>query len=402
MKRKLSMPYWCVGNPVGDPFGGPVMDRINSLEITELLCGAKRRGLIDYCSTHDDDLVEWNPKRLEDDLDPNSAASRTLRRIKSKLAGAKLPLIMITCNLHGHTLFRNGGLTNPDPEIRILAARKVMRALRIGDSFGAKYCTYWVARDGFESQFAVPWDRCYRYLIEGLNLAAGYVRENNLSIEHGTVENKPNEPRNEMFLPTVGHAMALIERLDDPDFWGVNPELLQHEAMTGLSAGAAAGFSAALGKLFFLHFGNQKPGQYDNDNPPLIGMDGLKETVGIFWILNLLNWKGHVEFDCHPLRTDGAPGKKNAIEVRKNFIRMCVEAYALAEKAAEAVGADPKIRKMQARLWNSRLDLEKMLADGDTDGIRKAKVDVDGALTCSLDIGRLDLAVAKRLLGNRG
>ena len=74
---------------------------------------------------------------------------------------------MVTCSLHGNPVFRNGGLTNPNPEIRLLAARKVMRTIRIGNFLGAEYLTYWVARDGFECQFAVPWERTYRYLIEG-------------------------------------------------------------------------------------------------------------------------------------------------------------------------------------------------------------------------------------------
>ena len=398
-KRKASMPFWCVGNPVGDPFGGPVMDKLTSLEVGDILCWAKKSRLIDYTSAHDDDLVEWDPRNPEDDLDPKSKTYKTLNELKRRMDRVGLHMIMVTCNLHTNPLFRNGGLTNPDSKVRILAARKVMRTLRIGNFFGAKYCTYWVARDGFETQFAVPWDRCYKYIIEGLNLATRYIRENDLSIEHGTVENKPNEPRGEMFLPTVGHAMALIERLEEPEFWGVNPELLQHEEMTGLSASAAAGFSASLGKLFFLHFGNQKPGQFDNDNPPLIGMDGIKETVGIFWILNQLKWNGHVEFDCHVLRTDCAPGKTNAVELRRDFIRMCVEALRMAESVAENIGKDAKISKMQAKLWNADPALAGILSDGDINAIRKAKIDVGKVLEAPLGLGRLDLAVNKKMFG---
>ena len=398
-KRKTSMPFWCVGNPVGDPFGVSVMDSLTSLEVGDILCWAKKEKLINFTSAHDDDLVEWNPKSPEDDLNPNSKTYKTLATLKKKMDKVGLQMIMITCNLHTNPIFRNGGLTNPDPKVRILAAKKVMRALRIGSFFGAKYSTYWVARDGFETQFAVPWDRCYKYIIEGLNLATRYIRENNLSIEHGTVENKPNEPRGEMFLPTVGHAMALIERLEEPEFWGVNPELLQHEEMTGLSASAAAGFTASLGKLFFLHFGNQKPGQFDNDNPPLIGMDGAKETVGIFWILDQLKWNGHVEFDCHVLRTDCAPGKTNAIALRRDFIRMCVEALRMTESVSDSINRDANISKMQAKLWNADSALADILSDGDIEAIRKTKIDVEKVVKTPLGIGRLDLAVNKKMFG---
>jgi len=37
MKREISMPYWCVANPVGDPFGPAVMDRIDSVRVTDIL-----------------------------------------------------------------------------------------------------------------------------------------------------------------------------------------------------------------------------------------------------------------------------------------------------------------------------------------------------------------------------
>ena len=88
--RKLSMPFWCVANPVGDPFGPSVMDRVTSVEACDLLCKAREEKLIDFTSAHDDDLVPWDPRNLEDDRDPSSAASKTLATIKEKLQAAEL------------------------------------------------------------------------------------------------------------------------------------------------------------------------------------------------------------------------------------------------------------------------------------------------------------------------
>ena len=95
-KRKLSMPFWCVANPVGDPFGGHVMDRMSSVEISELLCKAKKENLIDYTSAHDDNLVAWDPENSKDDLDPDSETSKTLREIKSRMDKAALKMMMVT------------------------------------------------------------------------------------------------------------------------------------------------------------------------------------------------------------------------------------------------------------------------------------------------------------------
>jgi xylose isomerase len=397
--RKLSMPFWCVGNPVGDPFGPHVMDRLSSVEICDLLCKARSEKLIEATSAHDDDLVPWDPKHLEDDLDPSSEAYKTLRVIKDKADAAELKFAMVTCSLHGNTVFRNGGLTNPNPEVRLLAARKVMRTIRIGNFLGADFLTYWVARDGFECQFSVPWERTYRYLLEGLNFAERYAKEQKGSIKHGTIEPKPNEPRGEMYLPTTGHALGLISLLNDPSFWGVNPEVLQHEGMTGLTAEVAVALAIQSQKLFFLHVGNQKPNQFDNDNPMLVGMDGIKDMVATLWILDRMNWQGHVEFDNHVLRTDTAPGHENALRIRMDFIRQNVENYRLAEKKARDIGADADLSKLMAALWDKEPGLAKTLSTGDPAEVAKASVDYEKVNGTAISIGRLDQLVNKRLMG---
>ena len=396
---KLSMPYWCVGNPVADPFGPPVMDSINSIEITDILCDAKKDGLIDYTSAHDDDLVPWNPNEPEDDLDKNSDVYHTLNIIKNKLDDAEVKFKMISCNLHADPIFRNGGLSNPDPRIRLLVAQKVMRALRIGHFLGAEYFTYWVARDGFETQFSVPWDRVYNYIKDGLNFVRSYVAEKNLSIKHGTIEYKPNEPRGEMFLPTVGHSIALISQLEDPDFWGVNPEVLQHDQMTGLTSVAAISFAASMGKLFFLHAGNQKPNEFDNDNPVLIGIDGLKEFISILFILGKIGWNSHVEFDNHMLRTDATPGKENIIKLRRNFIELTVESYRIAEKKANDLLNNDKLESLQNNLWNKSSDIEEILKRRNFNEILNTKVNYKDINEEPIEIGKLDLTFIKSILG---
>jgi len=399
MKRKISMPYWCVGNPVGDPFGPGILGRISSLEVTDLLVEAHREGLIDFSAGHDCDLVPWDPSKNYDDRDEKSTTFQTLSAIKEKLDRAGIQFKMISCNLHSDPIFRNGGISNPDPRIRVLASQKVMRALRIGHFLGAEYYTYWVARDGFECQFSVPWEQTYRFLSDGLDLVSGYVQEENLGYRGGTVEYKPNEPRGESFLPTVGHSLALIARLQRPDFWGVNPEVLQHDQMTGLTSIGAVAFAAAAGKLFFIHVGNQKPNQFDNDNPPLVGMDGIKEFVSILYVLERIGWEGYIEFDNHPLRTDTAPGGENRLNVRRDYIRLAVESYRAAEAKAEELAGDKNIQSAQRKIWETDPRAEEVLASGSPSAIASYQCDYQSLVRERLGIGELDLLVARRLFG---
>ena len=151
-----------------------------------------------------------------------------------------------------------------------------------------------------------------------------------------TVEPKPNEPRGQMFLPTSGHAAGFIcGKLKEPDFWGVNPELLQHESMALMNACMTVAYLCSMNKLKFLHFGSQIKAQFDNDFPPLIGPEGLKETVMMFEALNRIGWKGAVEFDCHMLRAEGNPEDETGC--RKQFIIDCVTALSMALKLAERI-----------------------------------------------------------------
>lgn len=329
-----SMPFWCVGNPLGDPFGGKVLPGISSLEVADILCWAAGEGLIEATSFHDDDLVPWNPDKPEDDLDKNGETCKTLKAIKAKLDAAGLSVNTATCSLHGNTLFRRGGNTNPDPKIRALARKKVERTIRIGNMFGAKYFTYWVARDGFEVPITVDWKNVYTWLADSLDHVYDYIKAKKFTnYVGGTIEPKPNEPRGHMFLPTAGHAVGFIcGKLKNPAFWGVNPELLQHESMALMNGVETLGYLISMKKLSFLHFGSQIKAQFDNDFPPLVGPEGLKETVQMFWLLGQTGWKGVVEYDCHMLRTEGDPGR--SIECRKDFVKNCTHALAVTMELA--------------------------------------------------------------------
>ena len=130
-----SMPFWCVANPLPDPFGGRVLEPISSVDTAKLIAWGARQGYLEATGFHDDDLVDWNPDTPEDDLDPAGRTYATLREIKEILDEAGVVMNSAVCNLHGNKIFRNGGLCNPDPEIRRLARLKVERTLRIGNFF---------------------------------------------------------------------------------------------------------------------------------------------------------------------------------------------------------------------------------------------------------------------------
>ena len=349
-----SMPFWCVANPLSDSFGGPVLNSLDSLETAKIIAWAGKEGMIESTAFHDDDLVPWDVAHPEDDLDPKSGTYQKLHAVKAVLDEAGVTVNSVVCSLHGCPQFRDGGLCNPDPAIRHEARLKIERTLRIGHFFQAKNYIYWVARDGFEVPIVTQWENVYNWLADGLNHVYDYIQENHFTnYQSTTIEPKPNEPRGQMFLPTAGHAVGFIYgKLAHPDFWGVNPELLQHESMALMNSALTVAYLVSLNKLKFLHFGSQIKAQFDDDFPPLIGPEGLKETVMMFHALDRLGWKGTVEYDCHMLRSEA--DMADQIACRKEFIRNCTRALDMALSLAG------RIQPPRQGISASQADLESI------------------------------------------
>ena len=115
------------------------------------------------------------------------------------------------------------------------------------------------------------------------------------------LEPKPNEPRGDIFLPTVGHMLAFIERLDHPDMVGVNPEVA-HETMAGLSFLHGVAQALWAGKLFHIDLNAQRVGRYDQDFR--FGAVGLKDAFFLVKLLEDSGYDGPRHFDAKPLRVE--------------------------------------------------------------------------------------------------
>jgi hypothetical protein len=147
--------------------------------------------------------------------------------------------------------------------------------------------------------------------------------------------------------------------------------------------------------------GNQKPDQFDNDNPPLIGMDGIKELVSIMWLLNKYGWKGIIEIDNHMLRSDTAPGSENSMTLRREYIELAVDAYRTLEAKANELVKDRQIAAAQSRPWDVDADIASLLTSGETEEIASVRVDYEKLVRKPLRLGALDLQVKKRFLVSR-
>ncbi len=245
MEHRFTFGLWTVGNPGRDPFGGPTREPVDPVDSVRELAKRGAWGV----SLHDDDLVPWGSSAAERD--------RIVARFKAALEETGMGVGMATTNLFGHAAFKDGAFVSNDRRVRRAAIGKAMRSIDLGAELGGEVYVFWGGREGTEAAVAKdPRDALERYR-EAVNVLVEYSESQGYGFRFA-LEPKPNEPRGDIFLPTVGHALHFISTLDRPEKVGVNPEVA-HETMAGLSFHHAVGPGVVGGQA--VPHRSQRPGR---------------------------------------------------------------------------------------------------------------------------------------------
>ena len=322
---RASFGIWDLLNKGSDPFGAPVRDTLTAEDAIALLgkCG------VPYVSLHDID-VGLDPWLVSD----AKAFEKRVAELQRALRDAGVRVWMYTPCLFHNPLVRAGSLTANDARVRKLSLQKVLTALDVAEEFGASWVTLWLGRDGAEVDALIDAQIAYERIADALHIACGYLRKTGSKVRI-SLEPKPNEPRGDIYVATVGTALGIIGLLPEEDraLLGVNPELLQHESMAGLNSYHALGQLMAAGKLSFLHLGGQTPLRYDQDHPFVGGNSDMKQSFYIALAVAKHAPDCVLEFDCHPFRTEAGA------EAREEFIMANLEAMgAMLDKAETFLG----------------------------------------------------------------
>ena len=377
MERRFTFGLWTVGNPGRDPFGGPTRAPVDPVDSVKELAARGAWGI----SLHDEDLVPWGSSAAERD--------RIVARFKAALEETGMGVGMATTNLFGHAAFKDGAFVSNDRRVRRAAIGKAMRSIDLGAELGGEVYVFWGGREGTEAAVAKdPRDALERYR-EAVNVLVDYSASQGYGFRFA-LEPKPNEPRGDIFLPTVGHALHFISTLDRPELVGVNPEVA-HETMAGLSFHHAVGQALWAGKLFHIDLNGQDVGRYDQDFR--FGAEDLKEAFLLVRLLERAGYAGPLHFDAHAFRNEDAAGVWD-------FAEGCMRTYGALADAAERFDALPEVQEaLQAA---STAELAVPSVDGDAPDALKAEADQLDALA---DRGyyneRLDQLVVDVLLGAR-
>ena len=217
---------------------------------------------------------------------PPAERDRIVARFAAALESNGLQVGMATSNLFGQPAFKDGAFTSNDRRVRRAAIGKAMLAIDLGAELGAEVFVFWGGREGTETGVAKdPRDALERYR-EAVDVLCDYSVGQGYDLRFA-IEPKPNEPRGDIFLPTVGHALHFISTLARPEMVGVNPEVA-HETMAGLSFQHAVGQALWAGKLFHIDLNGQRIGRYDQDFR--FGAEDIKEA---FLLVRLIERAGY-------------------------------------------------------------------------------------------------------------
>ena len=375
---RFSFGLWTVGWPARDMFGEASRPPLDPVEAVWRLADLGAYGV----SFHDDDLVPFGSD--EGDRD------KRIGRFRAALDETGLVVPMMTTNLFSHPVFKDGAFTANDRAVRRFALAKVARNLDLAAGLGAPVYVLWGGREGAESGAAKDVRAALDRYREALDVLCGYVREQGYDIRFA-IEPKPNEPRGDILLPTIGHALAFINTLAEPDRVGLNPEV-GHEEMAGLNF--AHGLAQALwhGKLFHVDLNGQHGPRFDQDLR--FGAGNLR---GAFWAvdtLETLGYQGPRHFDYKPPRTEDVAGVWETAAA-------CMRNYLILRARAAAFRADPEVRQAIADARVEEL-AEPTLAPGEQlADLRAEQPDIEALAARGMAFERLDQLAMEHLLGIR-
>ncbi len=382
-EHRFTFGLWTVGNTGRDPFGHEVRPPLDPIESVRRLADLGAYGV----NFHDNDLVPHGSTSAE-----RESIIKGFRRALDD-TGMKVP--MATTNLFSLPIFKDGAFTANHPDVRRYAVAKTLDSIELGTELGAEVYVMWGGREGLECESAKDVGHALDRYAEAVNLCCAFIRDRGYDLRIA-LEPKPNEPRGDMFLPTVGHALAFIGELEWPDMVGLNPEFA-HETMSGLNFTHAVAQTLWHGKLFHIDLNAQRIGKYDQDFR--FGSEGIRDAFHLVRLLEDSGWQGMRHFDAHPYRTEDAEGVWD-------FAAGCMRTYLILAAKAERYRTDSDIQTALVTARQAELALptspDGMGSDA-IDSLRRGARSLDEAALAEIGYGheRLDQLVTELLMGVR-
>jgi xylose isomerase len=380
-EEKFSFGLWTVGNRGRDPFGEFVRPPLDPVYTVKKLSELGAWGV----NLHDNDLVPFDATPAERD--------RIVREFRQALSDFGMVVPMATTNLFFHPIFKDGAFTSVDPAVRAFALQKTMRAIDLGAELGASTYVFWGGREGVDTEASKDPIVSLQRMRDTINFLCQYVIDSGYNMRFA-LEPKPNEPRADLYLPTIGNMLGFIYTLDHPQMVGVNPEVA-HEYMAGLNFVHGVAQALDAGKLFHIDLNDQRGPRFDQDLR--FGSENIKS---MFFLIKLLEEKQYQDprhFDAHAYRTENEEGVWD-------FALGCMRTYNMLKAKVQRFNADPEIQALLNEIHGGDQTYGGLLSGysaGTARKLKEATFDIGTLAKRGFHYEKLDQLTIELLLGTR-
>ena len=373
---KFTFGLWTVGWQARDPFGDATREALDPVRTVSELAQRGAYGV----TFHDDDLIPFGSS-------PSDRAAH-IARFKKALDENNMKVPMATTNLFSHPVFKDGAFTSNNRDIRRYAIRKVMTNIELAVELGAHTYVCWGGREGAETDIGKDPVVALERMREAFNILGQFVIDKGYNIKFA-MEPKPNEPRGDIFLPTIGHALAFINSLEHPELVGLNPEV-GHEQMAGLNFVHGIGQALFHKKLFHIDLNGQHGPKYDQDL--VFGHGDLKSAFFLVDLLDRYNYDGPKHFDYKPMRTESDEGVWASASSN-------MRTYIILQERAKAFRNDPRTKAALEKSGVNELLQPTVNAGESWQDIAKESFDVAAAGQRGYHYEELDQLALEYLIG---
>lgn len=374
---KFAFGVWCLQNRGRDPFGDQTRPELSALDCIR---GLAQRNCYGF-EFHDNDVTPFDATPAQ--------KKQILNDLKKAMGDWGIKATMATTNLFYHPVFKDGAFTSTDPAIRAFATQKVLCAVDVAAELGTQVFVFWGGREGVEVDASKDPVEATKWFRESLNFLCEYVLANDYDIKF-SIEPKPNEPRGDLYLPTVGSVLAFITTLDHPEMCGINPETA-HIKMAGLNPYHEFAQALDSGKLLDVHLNGQKPLRFDQDLS--FGSDDLKEAFYTAKLLTDHDYQGTIGFDAHPYRSEADPW---------DFVDRNMRTYKIMKEKVRLFNENTEIQDLLKEIHGVNTALKGFMAKFSKDQAKKLKdmnFNLETMTSRRLPYERLDQLVTELLLG---
>jgi len=226
--------------------------------------------------------------------------------------------------------YGNGSLASMEPEVRKDAIEDVKKYMDIAPKLDCDILDIWLGQDGYDYPFQVDYDKAWDLLLDSFAECADHNKDVKLSVEY-----KIREPRNHLYLATVGKTLALLEKLGRDNI-GITMDV-GHGFFAYENVAESVVLCKKFGdKLFHMHF-NDNYGFADDDL--MVGAFHMQDYLVLIYLLKKIGYNRWFSLDQFPYRDDGIGACRESIRMLKALI-----------EAVDSV--DPK-------------EIEKVITEGD-------------------------------------